>query len=563
MTTPFEPYSRLRIIGVSLSLSCLYFFRVYRQLLDPAYDWYFEYDIPRLEIWAAVFCSFLVFCVVTGMLLLATSLRKGRPSTVLLILFSLFGFMAFGPLSAELFTWWFVKAQLWFKYVLPLVVFSICFLLPRRGLDHLSRVTSNLAAVMLIILPFSILVLGQALLVAAGVLTNDLEPNSIETNIEARDANNSLRRIVWIVFDEFGQNQLSHRPANIRLPAFDELTSTSFVAENAFPPHYWTSASLPALLTGKDVFWVLPHGPDKIKLNFRSDVPSVELTETDTIFDDVLSLNGKNAAAGWYHPYPRLFPNKLAIGNWTPAGWYRCKSYGECVSSTFANAFEDMPVLRDLFIENPVVPSSQVPVIRNRFLNHQREHAEYHLALRAYAMSFVTKENIDLVFLHFAIPHGPYLNRNNEITRNYFEALEGVDETLSILKNAMKSNHLWDRTTLIVSGDHWLRSDLSSPDGLEPKELFLPDNTRVPFIVRPAGGGKAIQYTRRFNTVITRYLIRSIMTGEVSTTEDIAGWLDRMAKERPELMNLHPCREIETDHTLDRSNKSVPLLTCK
>src|SRR5688500_18859968 len=137
MITPFEPSSRLRIVGISLSLSCLYFFRVYRQLLDSTYDWYFEYDIPRLEIWAALFCSFVVFCVFSGMLLLIRNQREGLRKTVLLILFALFGFIAFGPLSAELFTWLFVEPQIWFKYVLPVVVFSICRLLPQRGVGHL------------------------------------------------------------------------------------------------------------------------------------------------------------------------------------------------------------------------------------------------------------------------------------------------------------------------------------------------------------------------------------------------------------------------------------------
>jgi hypothetical protein len=563
MPAQTEPYSRLRIIGISLSLSCLYLFRTYRQLLDPGYGWYFEYDIPRLEVWSALFSSLVLFCVSSGMLLLIRNQQHAQPKKVLVIIFVLLGFIAFGPVSAELFTWWFVKPQIWFKYVLPVVVFSICVLLPRRGLDHLSRMTNNLSTMMLIMVPFSIFVFVHALLVGGGVLSNDLEPNVIEESTEPRKLNNSLRRVVWIVFDEFGQNPLSHRPSNIRLPAFDELTSSSFVAENAFPPHYWTSASLPALLTGKEVYWVQPHGPDKITLNLRSGEPSVELTETDTIFDDVLSLNGKNAAAGWYHPYPRLFRSKLAIGNWTPAGWYRCRSFGECLSSTSANSFEDMPVLRDLFVENPMVDPIQIPFIRNRFLNHHREHAEYNLALRSYATSLVTNENIDLVFLHFAIPHGPYLNRNNESTQSYFEGFEAVDETLAILRDAMKRNNIWDRTTLIISGDHWLRSDLNSPDGLEPKEIFVPDNTRVPFIVKPAGGGKPIQYSRRFNTIITRSLIRSIMTGEVSTTEGIAEWLDRMAQERPDLMNFHPCREIETPYTLNPSAETAPLLTCK
>lgn len=520
----------LWITGVSLAISFLYFIRVYRQLLYPAYDWYFEIDVPRLEIAVALFCSLTVFFLFFGVLLLIRSQDNGLLVRILRIVFIVSGVLAFCPLSTELLTWWFTDPEVWFKYVMPLVVLVICILLPRKGSGLSSRVVKNLELLLLITVPASILVFAHALFLLTGIETKDLEPRSIETTNGTAKSNDRLHRVVWVIFDELDFSALSTGTADVHLPAFEELQSGSFVAENAFPPHNWTSVSIPALLTGKIVDFVEPHGPDDLTLHFRINGSAVELNETDTVFDDVLSLNGKVAAAGWYHPYPRLFRNKLSIGYWISKSTFRCQSSVECILSTFGRAFREMPSPEDVFLEK----------VRKDFLSY-REHAKLNSELQERSMSLVANENLDLVFLHLATPRGPYLKRNGDPSTNYFESLEAADETLSAITESIKTAKLWDRTTLIVSSDHWNRSSLESRTGQDPNKTFALNRTRIPFIVKLAGGKSSTRYDKRLNTVITRSLIQSLMNDELSTMEEFTTWLDRIAKEHPELMNFHPC----------------------
>jgi hypothetical protein len=540
-STPPTDDSTLKIIGVSLAISFLYLIRVYRQLLYPAYNWYFEYEVPQTEILSSLFVSLLILCSSMIILLLARRERPGRRKNLFHFIFVVIAVLAFGPLSAELLVWCFGNTAAWFKYALPLVVLTACLLLSVRREGRLSRATLNLETAVLLILPVAILSFGQALLLGTGLLTKDLEPNSIESPIEKPAAKERPQRVVWVVFDELDFTAISERPSDIRLPAFEELESSSFVAENAFPPHYWTSVSLPALLVGRKVQWVDPHGPNNITLHFVEDEAAVELTKTETIFDDVLALNGKAAVAGWYHPYPRLFREKLAAGYWAPGSEYTCRRFSECVSFALAKSFENIPVFVDLEVVNPFVDAEQIPYIRNIGLMSFHEHSEHNRRLLEKGTRLVADERLDFVFLHFPIPHAPYLDRTNGSADSYFNALEAFDEALSALRRSMSGAGLLDRTTLIISSDHWMRSHLDSSDGQSPKKSFAIANTRIPFLVKLPGQSKPFRYPTPFNTAITRKLIGSVLTGEFKTTMDIAEWLDRAATHLPYFTNFHPC----------------------
>jgi hypothetical protein len=553
--------SNLRIVAIALCLSFLFFLRVYRQLLYPAYGWYFEYDIPRLEILATLLCSLSVFGV--SCLLLFT-IRGRASSTVqrsLQVLFVFVGCMAFGPLSDEILTWSQTERQLWFKYALPVGLLILLLLLVRRKSNRLSWVVDRLGTAVCLVLPVAILTFVQAFFLMTGVTDKNLGSNSVDTGVSRADGDHRLPRVVWIIFDELDFNAFSARPNDIHMPAFEDLMRHSLVAKNAFSPNVSTSVSTLALLSGRSIYWVEPYAPANVKLHFKTSDAPVELTETKTVFDDVSVLSGRSAVAGWNHPYPRLFGDKLIYGYWSPRSIYLCKELNECILSAVGNSFEDLPFVRELLPKNPFVAPSEIKFIRKPFLTY-REHLESHEFLLDRAADLVGNPSVDLLFLHLVSPHAPFLTRDNKPGATYFEALESADEALSILRNAMEQAGEWNQSTVIVSSDHWLRSHLHT-SGQDIQQKFQLENTRIPFIVKPAGGGAGVQYARPFNTVITRYLINAIMTGEVSTTDDVSSWLDRTATERPELFNFHPCTRMDVAVRLDYRAAINDEVTCK
>jgi hypothetical protein len=437
--------------------------------------------------------------------------------------------------------------------VIPVAVLLICLALAIRGNEKLRKLTNGLQGALLIFIPVTILIFGNAFLALAGIINPGFEPNVIEKEIPPRDPNNHLHRVIWVIFDEFDQVELTERPPNIQLPELEDLKSKSLSAANAFSPQVWTHISVPALLTGKTVRSVKDHGPDKLELSFYSGEPASEITKTETIFNDVAKLSGHSAAAGWGHPYPRLFRDTLSTGYWVPQSSYHCTKIGECVLVGFANSFEDLPTFKDLSTVNLFLREDQIPFVRNNFLYSFPQHAQANNFVQDRARQIVSNDRIDFAFLHFPIPHGPYIKRNNQEGATYLEALGSVDETVTQLREAMQENGTWDKTTLIISSDHWWRYKFDPPhdDDWKPILRFALGDTRIPFLIKPEGPPNALKYEKPFNTVITRYLIDAIMSGEVSTSEDIAHWLDVMALERPDLMNFHPCSQLENAAPLD------------
>lgn len=142
-----------------------------------------------------------------------------------------------------------------------------------------------------------------------------------------------------------------------------------------------------------------------------------------------------------------------------------------------------------------------------------------------------------LILLHLPPPHGPwvYLPERNEFTclasaapAGYFDNLMLADHELGVVRGAMTTAGLWDKSWVILSADHSWR-DSKSYDGKR--------DYRVPFLVKSPGMGKSMPYSHQFNTVLTQDLILAILRGEVTNQAGAAAFLNRGTPEMPILQS--------------------------
>jgi hypothetical protein len=82
----------------------------------------------------------------------------------------------------------------------------------------------------------------------------------------------------------------------------------------------------------------------------------------------------------------------------------------------------------------------------------------------------------------------------------------------------MERDGVWDSTTVIFSADHPYRHR-TALDG-------HPVGRRVPYLVKFAGPQKQVSYGAPFSSLLTRKLIQSILSGELSRAEEIPSWID-------------------------------------
>ncbi len=343
--------------------------------------------------------------------------------------------------------------------------------------------------------------------------------------LPARAEQNPKLHIVWIVFDELDYELSSDLgPNSVKMPEFDRLRTESLSLTDAHSPAAITSISFPALLTGRQVDDATPQGPDDLYLAVNSPKGKQRLLwRTQPTMFSYARDHGLNAAIiGWHHPYCRMFNSSLVDCFWTPN-----------VDVLNSLRLEFIVRRRGLLFLLPgwwgMSETQQYEVVARE---QQLEYKETH----EHALKIVTNRNVNLMLLHWLVPHPPGIYDRNRDTfavsgADYFDNLELVDKTLAELRQKLESAGLWDDTAFMVTGDHPLRENLwkDRPTWTHEEAALCAKrkNPRVPLLIKlPRQHGSAT-YTAPVNTVLIYDLLIHWMQGKDHTVEKVRAFLDQ------------------------------------
>jgi hypothetical protein len=317
-------------------------------------------------------------------------------------------------------------------------------------------------------------------------------------------------RVVWMIFDETDYRlAFVQRPPGVKLPEFDRLQKISLSANEAYPPGSDTAISMPALITG----WRLSsieHEDCDLVLNRDDTGAKSRWSVSPSVFSLARNLGFNTALVGWYLPYTCMLGASLNYCSWYPNPVMDAVS-----SATFGGS-----------IHQQMASLVQMRHVRQLYIDACNGN------LRD-SLSVVANGSYGLVLLHLPPPHDPpvYLPDKKEFTvtevtsrTSYFNNLALADRELGSLRAAIEKSGQKKNTWIILSADHsWRKSKIF--DGHR--------DYRVPYIVDCPSDDAPIDYSRQFNTVVTRDLILSILRGEVTNQPSVAAWLDIHGK--PEL----------------------------
>lgn len=526
-----------KIILISLSLSCLFFLKGFRYLIYPTGDRYFEYEIPHYEFAGIFVCVVVVGSLFAGILYLVERVQRSRVRTELQILFVMAGIFSFFSMNGEIRRVLFPASEAGLNIELPAAVLLLITSFAFWPKFSFAGVFKNLCIIALILSPLAIVLCFQTLYIWLMIDANELSPQSIESKFVVSTKPPLKHRVVWIIFDELESATMLHRPVDVKMPAMEEFLAESVVGDNSFSPHEFTSYSIPSLLTGRIISSADPVAPDDMAIVFQDGGEPESLRKSANIFTDVLSLGGNAAAVGWFHPYPRVFKDSLSFSYWRPVQKSSCASIAECTSQFTADALDEMPVQNPLAFRKKVHFGDGDP---DRGVANQVERVSF---LLQKAKEVIVRSEINLSFLHFSIPHAPFIAEPNQTPiRGYYSSLKVVDMMIAELRRTLEAANLWDQTTVIISADHWWRfkreSDFKSFPEAERRAINA--DIRIPFAVKVAGQKTGFHYTHQLNTVITREMVRNLLSGNLTTEEDVVAWLDRMARDYPNVMEHIP-----------------------
>jgi Type I phosphodiesterase / nucleotide pyrophosphatase len=212
------------------------------------------------------------------------------------------------------------------------------------------------------------------------------------------------------------------------------------------------------------------------------------VAEEVSLFSRTAAAGWRVGVAGWYHPYCRIFGATLTECSWEQG--FAEESFNEAGPLKGAvNILKRMGNLLSFDGYFGIVPSP--PDVASI---SQDQLTSYQSTLPT-ALRIVTSAELDLVFVHWPIPHpfGIYDRKTRTLGcvpgSNYLDNLELVDETLIQLRQALETSGLWDTTSILITSDHPFRrelwKDFSSHENIV-RLLETVDNSQVPFILKLA-----------------------------------------------------------------------------
>lgn len=518
----------------AFSLANLCFYRAWRDVLSPeaSSNFYYWKHYPGYVALAALalnvaaltllffLCSYLV-CRRSG----ARLQQLARGAFVLVVLLALNGIYVQvnsrtgHALRAHL-------GRIGLIMLVGLLLAALSFALLRYGLQ---RVAHGLGISLLILAPFGFLGFAQATWQAvsyARLIEHEQAHAPLLTALNAQPH----PRILWLIFDELDARlAFTARPASLKLPAFDRLRQESFQATNAFPPGSHTLQSLPALLTGQMVSAVKPVSPDELLLTIPQQQATVPWSRQADIFTAARAAGFNTALVGWYHPYCRIIGARLNACYAEPASQLIDSARFSLTGNLLAQERGLLYLLPMPMAARTTTRALNVNALRAGHLNDYR-------ILCAQAKSAATNPTFDLLLIHLPVPHPPgvYDRTTGAFTTtgasSYLDNLALADRTLGELRQAMEQAGTWENANVILSSDHWWRTDFwdKHPFWTNADQLLAAGggDHRVPFLVKLARQQTPSTYAAAFNTVLTHDLILALLNGQITDAAQLKTWLD-------------------------------------
>jgi len=521
-----------RDAAISLSLANLCFVKVWGKVLSGAGAYFNEFPIAFAGIMGDVLLLATMFLVAITIVRRSRrpALMKAACAAFLLAVLTALNGIAqlLVTLSALNFSLILGRNQAWFAGV------GLSILLVGAAVKKRDRLIRHAPGVILALLPFVLITFSQAvwkLTNNTGVVHAENQPAVVAPFARKAPAT----RVLWIIFDEMDQRMsFSERPATIELPELDRLRSQSVYALNAYPPAPLTYMSLPALITGRLVEKVTPVRADELLIKFAGDNQPVGWSTQPNVFSAAQSSGFNTGLAGWCHPYCEVIGGSLT----------KCDEVKEKGAEEITLASSMFSQAESLISTVPLGQPATLPIIqRVDFVNQivttgeRRKYTVRYKHVLDAALRAAVDKNLDLVFVHSPAPHPPgiYDRATNDFSlaskNGYIDNLELVDRTVGDLRRVMERAGIWDSTTVIISADHWGRTEMWSRGPFWTREDAAVSSRimdhRIPFLLKLAGQHEQLTYTPGFNTIVTHDLVLALMRGEVSSPGTVAVWLDQ------------------------------------
>ena len=366
------------------------------------------------------------------------------------------------------------------------------------------------------------------------------EPSAPVLSPRATSSGKPAPRLVWMIFDELDQRiAFDARPDSVHMPELDRLRAESVIANHVSQVANMTDLAIPTLLMGHPLVSAKLEGANTVLVQPAGSSVWADLKEGPNIFRRVRALGVNTAIAGWHFPYCRMYGDDVTHCMATSGGVPEAlrperQAAALGVLRTVSFLFQlRWAALTGLADANGKDREQEILASQAQ----RRQLAQFKL-IHSRAMADALDQRIGMLFVHFPTPHpfaiydrerGDFSVRDDN---SYLDNLALVDRTVGNMRRALEAGGLWDSTTLLISGDHGLRPSMWrggynwTP---EIEQMSGDASANVPFILKLAGTSKGAVYDEPFSSLLSGDVALAVLSGEVSTEEQMLQWIARRA----------------------------------
>lgn len=347
-------------------------------------------------------------------------------------------------------------------------------------------------------------------------------------------------RLLWLLFDEFDQRvALGLRKSNVELPEIDRLRSESMYATQAEQVAGFTLLAVPSLLSGRAFTNAEPADASTLMVTPAGGAEAISWRAEPNVFQKARTIGVNVAVAGWHHPYCRVLGDStthcldVMSGNGSDALAVGQQAADAGLSSAVKLAFDR----REESLLDVLRPpgKERTEHFAEPYLQ-QRQLREFH-AIRDRAFADALDPRVGLLYAHFPTPHlyAIYDRHKKDYalsnTTSYYDNLALVDRIVGELRTELERDGLWESTSILITSDHGLRHAVWK-GGLNWTPEFdalleYGSSPTVPFILKLGGKQQPVVFEQSFSAVLTGDLVLAVLSGEVATPAQAAGWLTR------------------------------------
>lgn len=498
-----------RSLLIAFSLAALSLFAIWDELWNTA--WYFDYPGFEYEPFSLGIALFWMF-VWTGLLTVLLNLKKP------FIAQAVTGIILFITVNSIRVHFGLTRQWLGVYSLAGIAIFGILFL-SFLIIKYRSSCWKFLQKGLIIASPFAFFVTAKAILSLISLPeTSENHDSPIAKYVQKPP------RVLWMIFDEMDIRLAFEHRGQLALPNLEKFKNESLFATQAFSAGSCTIHSIPAMLTGLNLQKPKILSDRNIKFTRLDSKQEVTLNAVPNVFTKAKSKNLRTAIIGNYHPYNRIFSHEANY------------ILPTCIPET---SFIDKFIVFSQLLFHKIISKGIPFVSSSGFLGEtvlRNEFIKCYKHIKNHALKFGCDPTFDFIFVHWPIPHHPGIYQSSSkqfvpsYPANYLDNLSLVDDAIGEVRLQMEKTELWDRTTIIITSDHWLRKinlDTSNCQTLDPSQqtLIRQPDCRVPLLIKMAYANEPTVYNGKFRMFHIHDLVEALLERKVQTTEELLQWL--------------------------------------